>query len=244
MIVVDANVIVALVREGSLTPVARAIYAVDADWIVPPLWQPEVLNALLNEVKAGNVALDGAQEAADMAATLLRDRVRDCRPSAILTTAHTSRLTAYDATYVVLARSLGLLLVTEDKQILRACPDVARSMRRFLTPPEEKPAAVRYRSGCGYGLAKDQGDQAPMNKPVRPESPFLRRNLPAAQQSVQVLADQFNADERLWESLEPLRALRRKLHPRMSARKRKALDLRDFANAQAPKDCIGHRRIS
>jgi hypothetical protein len=25
---------------------------------------------------------------------------------------------------------------SEDKQILRACPDIARSMRQFLSPPE------------------------------------------------------------------------------------------------------------
>jgi predicted nucleic acid-binding protein len=150
MIVVDANVIVALVKEGSLTSVARAVYAADADWIVPSLWQSEVLNALLNEVKAGNVTLGGALEAADMAASLLRDRIRDCGASAILTTAHTSKLTAYDATYVVLARTLGLLLITEDKLILRTCPDVARSMRHFLTPPQSPPAvreeAATYRS--------------------------------------------------------------------------------------------------
>ena len=63
--------------------------------------------------------------------------------------------------------------------------------------------------------------------------------LPDHQQFVQRLADQFNADERLWESLETLRRLRRKLHPRMKARKRKKLDLLDFANTQSPKDCIG-----
>lgn len=83
-----------------------------------------------------------------------------------------------------------------------------------------------------------------MRRAFRPESPLLRRNLPSAQQSVQMLADQFNADERLWESLEPLRVLRRKLHPRMKASKLKELDLRDFAKAQAPKDCVGHRRGS
>ena len=83
-----------------------------------------------------------------------------------------------------------------------------------------------------------------MRKPIRPESPLLRRNLPAGQQVVQTFADQFNTDERLWESLEPLRKLRQTLHPRMKARKRKELDLLDFAKAQAPKDCVGHRRVS
>ena len=150
MIVVDANVIVALVIENSVASSARAVRAADADWIVPSLWQSEVLNALLNEVKAGNVTLEGALEAADVAAHLLRDRVRECRASAILTTAHTSRLTAYDATYVVLARSLGILLITEDTQILRGCPDVARSMCQFLAPPQTPPVVregpATYRS--------------------------------------------------------------------------------------------------
>lgn len=59
------------------------------------------------------------------------------------------------------------------------------------------------------------------------------------QQFVRRLVNQFNADERLWESLETLRRLRRKLHPRMKVRKRKKLDLLDFAKAQPPKDCVG-----
>ena len=80
-------------------------------------------------------------------------------------------------------------------------------------------------------------------KTIMPESPLLRRGLPASQQFVQRLADQFNSEEQLWESLESLRRLRRKLHPRMKARKRKALDLLDFAKAQPPRDCIGYRRI-
>ena len=66
-----------------------------------------------------------------------------------------------------------------------------------------------------------------------------RRNLPSHQHFTQRLADQFNADDRVWASLEPLRKLRRKLHPRMSIRQRKALDLLDFARAQPPKDCVG-----
>jgi hypothetical protein len=75
-------------------------------------------------------------------------------------------------------------------------------------------------------------------------SPFLRGNLPVHQQSAQVLADQFNADERLWESLAPLRELRRKRHPRMKKSKLKILDLLDFARAQRPRDCVGHARLT
>jgi hypothetical protein len=41
---------------------------------------------------------------------------------------------------VALAHTLGVPLITEDKQILRACPDIARSMREFLSPPRPPPA--------------------------------------------------------------------------------------------------------
>lgn len=149
MIVVDANVVMPFVREDALTGAARSVHAADPDWVMPPLWQSEVLNALLNEVRAGYVTFNGAMQAVVMADELLGARVRDCRPEDILATAHRSGLTAYDATYVTLARSLDLPLITEDKQILRACPDVARSMRQFLLPPEP-PKAVRERPGA-YG---------------------------------------------------------------------------------------------
>ena len=151
MIVVDANVVFALVTDESVTSTARAIHAADAAWVVPSLWQSEVLNALLNGVKAGHLTMGAALTAAESASVLLRDRMRTCEAATILQTADSCRLTAYDATYVVLARSLGVPLVTEDKQVLRACPDVARSMKQFLSPPEasmavrEKPATYKTR---------------------------------------------------------------------------------------------------
>lgn len=63
-------------------------------------------------------------------------------------------------------------------------------------------------------------------------------NLPERQRMTQRLADEFNADERVWESLEPLRRLRRKLYPRQRPCTRKKQDLADFARTQPPKDCI------
>ncbi|MBN2564051.1 MAG: hypothetical protein JXQ75_24315 [Phycisphaerae bacterium] len=67
---------------------------------------------------------------------------------------------------------------------------------------------------------------------------FSHPNLPDRQQVTQSLADQFNADERVWADLEPLRRLRRLLRPGVSCRKRKQEDLADFAHARPPKDCV------
>jgi hypothetical protein len=70
-----------------------------------------------------------------------------------------------------------------------------------------------------------------------------RLNLPENQQFTQRLADQFNADERLWMSLEPMRLLCRALHPRMNRWNPEKLELVDFVRAQPPKDCLALWRI-
>ena len=64
-------------------------------------------------------------------------------------------------------------------------------------------------------------------------------NLPPEQRMPQSRVDQFNADERLWQKLEPRRQARRKLRPRLSRKKLKEMDLAEFAKARPPRDCIG-----
>jgi hypothetical protein len=64
-------------------------------------------------------------------------------------------------------------------------------------------------------------------------------NLPPEQRRIQWLVSQFNAEERLWRSLEGKRRLRRILRPRISAKRQKRLDLLDLAKARPPQNCIG-----
>jgi hypothetical protein len=61
-------------------------------------------------------------------------------------------------------------------------------------------------------------------------------NIPK-QRRIQQLVAQFNWDEELWSGLESKR--RRKLHPRMSAKLKRQLDLLEFVKARPPQDCIG-----
>lgn len=148
MIVVDANVVVAFLLDTPLASEAREIHSKDAEWMTLPLCQFEIWNALLQETKAKKLALQSATAAAETAMRLLTIRTDGCDPSTVLTTAYSTGLTAYDATYVVLARSLGTPLITEDKQILRACPDVARSMQQFPDPPDQ--AMILREKGAKY----------------------------------------------------------------------------------------------
>ena len=64
-------------------------------------------------------------------------------------------------------------------------------------------------------------------------------NLPSEQHRGQRLANQFNADARLWERLEPRRRLRRKTRAALTAQQHKALDLLEFARTRPPQDCVG-----
>jgi hypothetical protein len=64
-------------------------------------------------------------------------------------------------------------------------------------------------------------------------------NLPPSQRRTQRLVEQFNADERLWQSLAGKRKLRRNLHPKMATKRRKELDLLDFARLRPPQEVIG-----
>lgn len=64
-------------------------------------------------------------------------------------------------------------------------------------------------------------------------------NLPLEQRRAGQLVAEFNADEQLWRSLRGNRRLRRKLHPCLSAKRRRQLDLLEFASARPLEDCVG-----
>ena len=67
-------------------------------------------------------------------------------------------------------------------------------------------------------------------------------NLPPEQRATQRLVEQYNADERLWEKLEPKHRARRKLLTVLSEEKLKKLDLLEFARARPLRECIGSEK--
>lgn len=147
MMVVDANIIIYLFRESSFTSLARQAYALDRDWIVPELWEAEVLNGLMREVRAGFLSLNEAITAASNATAVLARKVHPCDPAEVLKTAAADHLTAYDAYYVTLARTMDVRLLTEDGLIKSNCRDVALSLKAFLGLDEGKTPVVREKQG-------------------------------------------------------------------------------------------------
>ncbi len=132
MIVADTCLIVHLFNETLLTDVARKILKKDASWILPPLWQEEYANVLsklarkesrdvLEVIKHFSFVLDELRAS---------EIVVDSRKALKISIEY--RISVYDAHFVGLALDFGVTLVTEDKEVLKNCKAIARSMHDFL----------------------------------------------------------------------------------------------------------------
>ena len=127
MIVVDANVVAYYALPGRRTATAEKVRARDPVWCAPYLWRSEFRNVLAGLVKRREMALGLAAEVMAAAEDLLREREFDVDSARVLDRAAASGCTAYDCEYIVLAEELDVPLVTADRQLLRAFPQVATS---------------------------------------------------------------------------------------------------------------------
>ena len=125
MIVVDTNVMVHLLAGGPRGLAAAQLLQRDADWAAPGILLSEVRNVLVGLVRRSALAPDHAAAMCADAAEVLADRLVTVPSREVIETALAGGLSAYDAEFVVLARRLGVPLVTADREILRAAADVA-----------------------------------------------------------------------------------------------------------------------
>ena len=161
MIVVDSNVIAYCWIEGSMTACAQRVRVRDAQWHVPILWRSELRSVLAKFLWSG--AMDGKQALAIMSTIegALDSSEHFVSSAAVLRLSLQSRLSAYDCEFVALAQSLAVPLVTEDRTVLKAFPDVAVTMEAFLdrsvpstpTAHEKRPRYKAAKSGARRRLA-------------------------------------------------------------------------------------------
>jgi len=131
LIVADTNLVAYLLIEGERSGVARAVWAKDARWMLPTLWRSEFLNVLTTSVRAHVLTLPDAQQTWQVAVAVFDRSEVEPSGTAVLKMASERNLSAYDAQFVVAAADLGVPLVTYDRRILNACPDLAVSADRF-----------------------------------------------------------------------------------------------------------------
>lgn len=130
MIVVDSHVLVYASIEGGFTDLARRVQEVDNVWVAPPLWRSEFRNVLAGNIRRGQLTLTAATDAFTRAELALEDEPGPDSAD-VLALVESSRCTAYDLEYVAVAQSLGIRLVTNDRQILDSFPPIAVSLESF-----------------------------------------------------------------------------------------------------------------
>ena len=140
MIVVDTNVMASLVVGGEEGADSRALLEQDAQWAAPGILVSELRNVLLGFVRRGELTPEQAKAMCDDASLVLGGRIVSVVGSRVIDTALECDLTAYDAEFVLLARTLGVPLATSDRAILAGAPDVAADPRTLsAAPPAEQP---------------------------------------------------------------------------------------------------------
>jgi predicted nucleic acid-binding protein len=132
MMVVDTNVMVYLLTASGPWEEAARLLAHDPQWAAPPILLSELRNVAVGLVRRGHLVEADALAICEDAEAILGPRVASVPSLPVLETAMGKDLSAYDAEFVVLARMLGVPLVTADQAILDGAPDVALSLEGAL----------------------------------------------------------------------------------------------------------------
>jgi len=133
VVVVDTNVVAYALIEGSKTVLAQRVRERDSMWRLPELWRHEFLNVLSTHARHGGVSSSEADVLWQEAMALLANCELPVDMRKALRLSIQFGISAYDAQYIVLAQSLGVPCVTEDRRLVRAFPDVATSMDAYCS---------------------------------------------------------------------------------------------------------------
>lgn len=132
MIVVDTNIITYLYISGEHTEQVEQLLRYDPDWAVPVLWRSEFRNVLTLYMRKSILSLDQTIMIMNEAENMLREREYEISSSHIMRLSNSSDCSAYDCEFVALAQHLNCQLITADKKILGAFPEVAQSLSSFI----------------------------------------------------------------------------------------------------------------
>ena len=132
MIVADTNLIAYFYVKGGYSDLANQVLLRDPRWAAPLLWRSEFRNTLVKCVRGELIEWSDAFRIMTEAESLMAGNEYAVVSGDVLSLAASSACSAYDAEFVVLARELGVPLVTTDKQLLESFPETAVSPARFL----------------------------------------------------------------------------------------------------------------
>ena len=128
MIVVDTNVVAYLLLPGPHTALVDDLLIQQPEWAAPPLWRSEWRNVLAGYLRRGALDLNQALALQQQAELLVIRHEEPVSSQAVLQLVASSRCSAYDCEFVAAAQQLDVPLVTADRALLAAFPDVAHGL--------------------------------------------------------------------------------------------------------------------
>lgn len=132
MIVADSTVLAARSLAGTGSALARQVEARDPVWIAPSLWRFEFQNILAKAIWARQITPEDATIVwADVTARMSENEA-DASAQIVLALSARHRISAYDANFVALAMEMGVVCVTEDRELQTKFPALAFGMASFL----------------------------------------------------------------------------------------------------------------
>lgn len=132
MIVVDTNTVAYLYLPTEYTRDVELLLASDPHWVAPSLWRSEFRNILTLYLRRNILDLETAYHMQAQAEALLTMNEFEVDSVSVLALANESGCSAYDCEFVSLAKSLNTKLVTADKRLLAAFPEIAISAKNFI----------------------------------------------------------------------------------------------------------------
>ena len=133
MVLVDTNVLFALLIETDWSPSARDLHARDSDWRTEVHALVELSNVLTRYVRVRKLTIGQAIAVLSSAQGLIGSGLCEVRHSDAMVVAVDTGVSAYDARFLCAAKLLGVNLVTEDVKLRKAAPRQTVSLTEALT---------------------------------------------------------------------------------------------------------------
>ena len=132
MIVVDTNILVDFKISTENTSLIEKVFQCDSQWETPLVWKSEFRNVLAVRLRNNRINFIDAIRVLRETEQLLKGHEHIVPSELVLNLAYESGCSAYDCEFVALAHQVGIPLVTQDKQILKAFPQTAVSAQEFI----------------------------------------------------------------------------------------------------------------
>jgi len=131
MIVADTCLVFHLLNETFLTASAQEVLKKDPYWILPLLWREEYANILSKLARKEHRTVKEIISHFNHAVHELKhcEIVIDTQKALEISIAY--KISVYDAHFVALAVDNNTMVITEDKEILKNCPNLALSLDEF-----------------------------------------------------------------------------------------------------------------